>query len=165
MACLTRNPASARHAATADQSNALLRIITSLLYDYYMNITWLLQMGNHVIMIPLCRVMQRVSIYYYTIFLYYYVIITPGSIITHYYLFQSPELADEQTSTILMNYNSIMTLTFMMMMLFYTCIHNSSMRVQSKYGRRVNLYGAPGKEWLKKNSLPKFTFSLHQFRV
>ena len=28
---------------------------------------------------------------------YYYVIITPGSIITHYYLLQSPELADEDS--------------------------------------------------------------------
>ena len=38
--------------------------------------------------------MQRACLCYYTIITYYYVIITPGSIITHYYLFQSPELAD-----------------------------------------------------------------------
>jgi len=43
---------------------------------------------------PLLRVMQRASFCYYLIITYYYVIITPGSIITHYYLFQSPELAD-----------------------------------------------------------------------
>ena len=34
------------------------------------------------------------SLCYYKIITYYYVIITSGSIITHYYLFQSPELAD-----------------------------------------------------------------------
>ena len=45
-------------------------------------------------MIPLLRVMQRVSLYYYTIITYYHVIITPGSIITHCYLFQSHVLAD-----------------------------------------------------------------------
>ena len=43
-------------------------------------------------MIPLLRVMQRVSLYYYTIITYYHVIITPGSIITHCYLFQSTNL-------------------------------------------------------------------------
>ena len=37
-------------------------------------------------MIPLSCVMQRVSLYYYTIITYYYVSITQGSI-THYYLF------------------------------------------------------------------------------
>ena len=45
-------------------------------------------------MIPLLRVMQRVSLYYYTIITYYHVIITPGSIINHCYLFQSHVLAD-----------------------------------------------------------------------
>ena len=45
-------------------------------------------------MITLLRVMPRASLSYYTICVYYYVIITQGSIITHYYLFQSPELAD-----------------------------------------------------------------------
>ena len=45
-------------------------------------------------MITLLPVMQRACLCYYTIITYYYVIITPGSIITHYYLFQSPELAD-----------------------------------------------------------------------
>ena len=45
-------------------------------------------------MITLLLVMQRACLCYYTIITYYYVIITPGSIITHYYLFQSPELAD-----------------------------------------------------------------------
>ena len=45
-------------------------------------------------MITLLRVMQRASLCYYTIITYYFVIITPGSIFTHYYLFQSPELAD-----------------------------------------------------------------------
>ena len=38
--------------------------------------------------------MQRACLCYYVIITYYYVIITLGSIITHYYLFQSPELAD-----------------------------------------------------------------------
>ena len=39
--------------------------------------------------------MQRASLCYYTIITYYYVIITQGSIITHYYLLQSAELADD----------------------------------------------------------------------
>ena len=46
---------------------------------------------------PLFSVMQRVSLHYYVIITYYYVIITPGSLITRYHLFQtfqSPELAD-----------------------------------------------------------------------
>ena len=46
---------------------------------------------------PLFSVMQRVSLHYYVIITYYYVIITPGSLITRYNLFQtfqSPELAD-----------------------------------------------------------------------
>ena len=38
--------------------------------------------------------MQRASLSYYTITMYFYVIITQGSIITHYNLFQSPELAN-----------------------------------------------------------------------
>ena len=38
--------------------------------------------------------MQRACLCYYTIITYYYVIITLGSIIIHYYIFQSPELAD-----------------------------------------------------------------------
>ena len=43
--------------------------------------------------------MQRASLCYYTIINYYYVIVqvTPGSIITHYYLLKSPELADEDS--------------------------------------------------------------------
>ena len=45
-------------------------------------------------MISLLLVMQRACLCYYIIITYYYVIITPGSIITHYYPFQSPELAD-----------------------------------------------------------------------
>ena len=45
--------------------------------------------------------MQRKSLFYYSIITYYYVIITSGSTITHYYLFQSPELAD------IRSYNSI----------------------------------------------------------
>ena len=49
-------------------------------------------------MITLLLVMQRASLCYYTIITYYYVIITPCSIITHYYLFQSPELADDLPS-------------------------------------------------------------------
>ena len=44
-------------------------------------------------MIPLLRIMQRV-VYYVIIAPFYYVIITPDSIITHCYLFQSPKLAD-----------------------------------------------------------------------
>ena len=47
-------------------------------------------------MITLLPVMQRACLCYYTIITYYYVIITPGSIITHYYLFQSPDLADDR---------------------------------------------------------------------
>ena len=39
--------------------------------------------------------MQRACLWYYTIITYYYVIITQGSIITHYYLLQSAELADD----------------------------------------------------------------------
>ena len=50
-------------------------------------------------MITLLPVMQRACLCYYTIITYYYVIITPGSIITHYYLFQSPELADAQADS------------------------------------------------------------------
>ena len=38
--------------------------------------------------------MQRVSLHYYVIYMHYYVIITKGHIITHYYIFQYPELAD-----------------------------------------------------------------------
>ena len=53
-------------------------------------------MENHVIMIPLLHIMQSVGLYYWIIITYHYIIITPGSIITHYYLFQSPKLADVQ---------------------------------------------------------------------
>ena len=42
-------------------------IIASLLHHYYFITTSLLQIGNCVIMIPLLRVMQRVSLHYYTI--------------------------------------------------------------------------------------------------
>ena len=52
-------------------------------------------------MIPLLCVMQRVRLYYCTIIMYYSIMITPGSIITHYYLFQSPKLADEYVSNVL----------------------------------------------------------------
>ena len=52
-------------------------------------------MGNHVMMIPLLRVLPGGGLYYYIVITYYYVIITTGSIITHYCLFQSPELVDE----------------------------------------------------------------------
>ena len=45
-------------------------------------------------MIPLLRVMQRVCYHDYVVITYYYVIITKGPIITHNYIFQSPELAD-----------------------------------------------------------------------
>ena len=69
-------------------------IITWLLHDYNVIITSLLQKGNHVIMIPLLRVMQRVCYHDYVVITYYYVIITKGPIITHDYIFQSPELAD-----------------------------------------------------------------------
>ena len=68
-------------------------IITPLLHRYYTIIISLLQKGNHVIMITLLRVMQSASHCCHAIIIYYCVIITPGSIITHYYLFQSPELA------------------------------------------------------------------------
>jgi len=53
------------------------------------------QKGNQVMMITLLLVMQRACLWYYTIITYYYVIITQGSIITHYYLLQSAELADD----------------------------------------------------------------------
>ena len=72
---------------------------TSLLHHCYIIVTSLLQMGNHVVIIPLSCVMQRVSLYYYTIITYYYVIISQGPIITHYYLFQSPKLADARLAT------------------------------------------------------------------
>ena len=50
-------------------------------------------------MIPLLCGMQRVCSYCYII-TYFYVIITKDSIITHCYIFQSPELADESDSSI-----------------------------------------------------------------
>ena len=62
----------------------------------------LLQMENHVIMIPLLCIMQRAGLHYCNIITYCYVIITQCSIITHYYPLQSPELADG-TSTVLQN--------------------------------------------------------------
>ena len=43
---------------------------------------------------PLLLVMQTACLRYYIIITYYYVIITQTSTITHYYPFQSPELAD-----------------------------------------------------------------------
>ena len=46
-------------------------------------------------MIQLLRIMQRVGLHYCIIISYYYVIIIQGGFITHYYLFQSPELADD----------------------------------------------------------------------
>ena len=49
---------------------------------------------------PLLRVMQSVSLHYYVVITYYYAIITMGSIITHYYLFLSPELADVKVNKI-----------------------------------------------------------------
>ena len=64
-------------------------------YRYYTIIISLLQKGNQVMMITLLLVMQRACLWYYTIITYYYVIITQGSIITHYYLLQSAELADD----------------------------------------------------------------------
>ena len=66
-------------------TNSLLRIITSLLYHYYIIITSLLQMENHVIMIPLLRFMQRVGLYHCILIMYYDVIIT-RSIYTWIYL-------------------------------------------------------------------------------
>ena len=48
-------------------------------------ITSLLQTGNHVILIPLLRVVHRVNLHYYNI-ITYYVIIALGSVITHSYL-------------------------------------------------------------------------------
>ena len=62
----------------------LLIIITSSLHNYIM-ITSLLQTGNHVILIPLLRVVHRVNLHYYNI-ITYYVIIALGSVITHSYL-------------------------------------------------------------------------------
>ena len=57
-------------------------IIALLLPDHYIIITSLLQMGNHVIMIALLRVVQRVSLHYYILITYYYAIIKTSSIIT-----------------------------------------------------------------------------------
>ena len=45
-------------------------------------------------MIALLLVMQTGCLHYYVIITHYYVIITQTSVITHYYPFQSPELAD-----------------------------------------------------------------------
>ena len=45
-------------------------------------------------MMVLLHVMQMGCIHYYVIITHYYVIITQTSVITHYYSFQSPELAD-----------------------------------------------------------------------
>ena len=56
-------------------------------------------MGDHVTVIPLSCVMQRVSLHYYIVITCYYVMIILGSIIAHYCLFQSPKLADGPTST------------------------------------------------------------------
>ena len=50
-------------------------------------------------MMPLLLVMQAACLRYYTIITYYYVITTQTSIITHYYPFQSPELADGEQDT------------------------------------------------------------------
>ena len=49
-------------------------------------------MGNHAIMELVLHIMQ--CLYYYIIIIYYYLIITNGNIITHYYTFQTCELAD-----------------------------------------------------------------------
>ena len=65
-------------------------IITLLLHYYYIIITNRISYNNDSI-----SVMQRVSLYYYTDITHSYAIITPGSITTHYYLFQSPKLADD----------------------------------------------------------------------
>ena len=79
-------------------TKSLLRIITILLhYNILMITSWLHHYYKWEIMNPLFSVMQRVSLHYYVIITYYYVIITPGSLITRYNLFQtfqSPELAD-----------------------------------------------------------------------
>ena len=97
-------------------NSLLLSIITSLLHHYYINITWLLHYyymivtlflhlvlwhyyyKREIIMITWLRVMQRASLCYYITITYSYIIITQGSIITHYYLYQSPELADVAVS-------------------------------------------------------------------
>ena len=52
----------------------------------------LFQIGNHVMMEQ-----QRVCqwLYFYIIIIYYYLIITNGTIITHYYTFQTDNFADE----------------------------------------------------------------------
>ena len=66
--------------------HSLLRIITSLLHHYYIIFTSFLQ---HFYMI--------VTSLLHSLFLHHYYCIyhNLGSIITHFYLFQSPELADE----------------------------------------------------------------------
>ena len=71
-------------------------IITLLLHHCYVIIISLLQNGNHVIMIASLHVMQMGCLHYYVIITHYYVITTQTSVITHYYPFQSPELADEE---------------------------------------------------------------------
>ena len=59
---------------------------------YHSILMSLLQMGNHAIMELVLHIMQ--CLYYYIIIIYYYLIITNGIIITHYYTFQTGELAD-----------------------------------------------------------------------
>ena len=65
--------------------------------DYYMIIRWVLHdyyiiimNGKYVIIEPLLHCMQWVFI-----ITHHFVIITKGTIITHFYSFQTPELADE----------------------------------------------------------------------
>ena len=73
----------------------LLRIFTLLLHIYYIIITSLLQNGNHAIIIALLHVMQMGCLHYYVIIIHCYVIVIQTSVITHYFPFQSPELADD----------------------------------------------------------------------
>ena len=69
-------------------------IITLSLHCYYVIIRSLLQNGNHVIMIALLHVVQMGCFHYYVIITHYSVIIPQTSVITYYYPFQCPELAD-----------------------------------------------------------------------
>ena len=49
-------------------------------------------------MIASLHVMQMGFLHYHVIITHYYVIITQTSVITHYYPFQSPELADDESN-------------------------------------------------------------------
>ena len=73
-------------------------LITSLLCHWYVIIMSLLQMRNHVIMIPFLHIMQWVCSQFYITITCCYIMITKETIVTHQYTFQSPKLADVHNS-------------------------------------------------------------------